>query len=133
MSPLLMFVHYLDLHFLQFLVPKLSSIKFKECIVKDSFAFPEEIVHKNSKLFMGSLNVVSLFTNIYLLKSANLLYNNEDVIEDINKSDFKNFLSLATQESYFKFNDVLYKQKDAWPWDRLLGLLWQRFSCHFMK
>ena len=41
-----------------------------------------------------------------------MLYNNEDVIEGINKSEFKNLLSLATQESYFIFNDVLYKQKD---------------------
>ena len=44
---------------------------------------------------------------------TNLLYNNEDVIEGINKSEFKNLLSLATQESYFIFNDVLYKQKDS--------------------
>ena len=29
------------------------------------------------------------------------------------KSEFKNLLSLATQESYFIFNDVLYKQKDS--------------------
>ena len=29
------------------------------------------------------------------------------------KSEFKNLLSLATQESYFIFNDVLYKQKDG--------------------
>ena len=43
---------------------------------------------------------------------ANLLYNNDDVIEGINKFEFKNLLSLATQESYFIFNDVLYKQKD---------------------
>ena len=42
-----------------------------------------------------------------------MLYNNEDVIEGINKSEFKNLLSLATQESYFIFNDVLYKQKDG--------------------
>ena len=42
-----------------------------------------------------------------------MLYNNEDVIEGINKSVFKNLLSLATQESYFIFNDVLYKQKDG--------------------
>ena len=44
---------------------------------------------------------------------TNLLYNNEDIIEGINKSEFKNLLSLATQESYFIFNDVLYKQKDG--------------------
>ena len=42
-----------------------------------------------------------------------MLYKNEDVIENVNKSEFKNLLSLATQESYFIFNDVLYKQKDG--------------------
>ena len=43
----------------------------------------------------------------------NLIYDNVDVIEGINKFEFKNLLSLATQESYFLFNDVLYKQKDG--------------------
>ena len=42
-----------------------------------------------------------------------MLYNNEDVIEGINKSEFKNLLPLVTQESYFVFNDALYKQKDG--------------------
>ena len=37
---------------------------------------------------------------------------NIDVIEDINKSEFENLLFLATQESYFMFNDILFKQKD---------------------
>ena len=100
----------------KFLVPKLSSVTFNEFTIKDSFAFAEEIVHQDSKLFMGSLDVDSLFTNIPLEETinicTNLLYNNEDVIEGINKSEFKNLLSLATQESYFIFNDVLYKQKD---------------------
>ena len=97
----------------KFLVPKLSSVTFNEFTVKDSLAFAEEIVHQDSKLFMGSLDVDSLFTNIPLEETinicTNLLYNNEDVIEGINKSEFKNLLSLATQESYFIFNDVLYK------------------------
>ena len=42
-----------------------------------------------------------------------MLYNNEDVKEGINKSEFKVLLSLATQESYFILNDILYKQKDG--------------------
>ena len=76
---------------------------------KDRFAFAEEIVQQDSKLFMGSLDVDSLFTNIPLEETinicTNLLYNK--------KCEFKNLLSLATQESYFIFNDVLYKQKDG--------------------
>ena len=43
-----------------------SSITFNEFTVKDSFAFAEEIVHQDSKLYMGSLDVDSLFTNIPL-------------------------------------------------------------------
>ena len=43
----------------------------------------------------------------------NLPHNNADVIEGINKSEFENLLSLAAQDSYFMFNDILYKQKDG--------------------
>ena len=76
---------------------------------------------------MGSLDADSLFTNIPLEETinicTNLLYNNEkNVIEDINKFEFKNLLSLATQESYFIFNDVLYKQKDGVAMGSPLGL-----------
>ena len=66
---------------------------------------------------MGSLDVDSLFTNIPLEETinicTNLLYDKDDVIEGVNKPEFKNILSLATQESYFIFDDVLYKQKDG--------------------
>ena len=90
---------------------------------------------------MGRVDVDSLFTNTPLEETiniyTNLLYNNENVIKGMNKSEFKNFLSLATQESYFIFNDNLYKEKVGvamvWPKDRLLDLLWQMFSCYFMK
>ena len=114
-KPLLRSVHHLYLYFLQ--LELLVTNLHNEFAVKDSFAFAEEIVHQDSKLFMGSLDVDSLFTNIPLEETinicTNLLYNNEDVIEGINKSEFKNLLSLATQESYFIFIDVLYKQKDG--------------------
>ena len=100
----------------KFLVPKLNSITFNELTVKDYFAFVEEIVHHDGKLFMGSLDVDSLFTNIPLKETisicTNLLYNKVAVIEGINKSEFGNLLPLATQESYFMFKNILYKQKD---------------------
>ena len=83
--------------------------------MKDSFAFAEENVHQDCKLFMGSLDVDSLFTNIPLKEIiniyTNLLYKNVDIIEGIR--EFENLLSLATQESCFMFNNILYKQKDG--------------------
>ena len=78
----------------KFLVLKFCPNTFNEFIIKGSFAFGNEIADKGSKFFMGSLNVDSLFTNIPLEKtfnlSNNLLYNNEDVIEGTDKSEFKN-------------------------------------------
>ena len=67
--------------------------------------------------FSWAASMLTLSLRIYLLKRplticTNLLHNNEDVIESINKSEFKNLLSLATQESFFVFNDILYKGKD---------------------
>ena len=44
---------------------------------------------------------------------TNVLYNNMDIIEGINKSEFEKFLSLATREFYFVFNDILYQQKEG--------------------
>ena len=57
----------------KFLVPKLSSISFNEFTVKSCFAFAEEIVHQDSKLFMGSLDVDSLFNNIPLEETINAI------------------------------------------------------------
>ena len=54
----------------KFLVPKLSSVMFNEFTVKDSFTFAEEIVHQDGKLFMGSLDVDSLFTKILLRRPS---------------------------------------------------------------
>ena len=86
----------------KFLVPKLSSVTFNEFTGKDTFAFAEENLHEDSKLFMVSLHVDSLSTNIHLEETinicTNLFYNHEDLIEGINKSEFKNLLSVAPQE-----------------------------------
>ena len=77
----------------------------------------KKIVQQDGKLFIGSLDVDSLFTNIPLKETintcTNLLYKNVDIIEGINKSEFDNLLSLATQELYFMLNDILYKQKNG--------------------
>ena len=106
-------------------MPKVSSITFNEFTVKDSFAFAEEFVHQYGKLFMVSLDIDSLLTHIPLKETinicTNLLYNNIDVIEGINKSDFENLLSMATQDLHFMFNDILYKQIDGVVKGRPLG------------
>ena len=66
---------------------------------------------------MGSLDTDSLFTNIPLEETieicTNNLFKNSDVVHGLKKSEFKDLLSLATKESYFIFNNILYKQIDG--------------------
>ena len=54
---------------------------------------------------MGSLDVDLLFTNIPLEETINIctesISNQNDSVEYLNKSEFKELLPLATKESYF--------------------------------
>ena len=91
-----------------FLVPILKSLTSNEYMVKDSFAFAEEIVEQDSEFFMGSLDVDILFTNILLEETIDIctytLFENMEKIEGLSKLEFKELLSLATKESDFIFN-----------------------------
>ena len=62
----------------KFLVPILKPLTTNEFTVKDSFHFAEEIVDQQHDLFMGRLDVDSLFTNIPL----------EETIEIANSTTF---------------------------------------------
>ena len=66
---------------------------------------------------MGSLDIYSLFTDIPLEETmetcTNDLFKNNDVVPGLNKNEFKDLLSWATKESYFNFNNILYKQIDG--------------------
>ena len=59
---------------------------------------------------MGSLDGDSLITNITLEETinicTNLLYNNEDIIEGINKSEFKKVVTIVFTQSLF----IIYHQ-----------------------
>ena len=101
----------------KFLVPLLNPLTKNEYTVKDSFQFAEEICEQDPTLSMGSLDVDSLFTNIPLDETidicVNQLFENTDTVEGFTKSELKQLLSLATKESYFIFNGLLYKQIDG--------------------
>ena len=91
-------------------MPKLSSITFNEFTGKDSFAFAEEIVHQGGKIFMGSLEVDSLFTNIPLKETisicTNLLLKNVDVNPWLPRN------RILCSTIFFTIKRMV------WPWDR---------------
>ena len=65
---------------------------------------------------MDSLDVDSLFANFPLDETidicVNQLFGNTYIVEGFTKSELKQPICLATKESYFIFNGLLYKQTD---------------------
>ena len=78
----------------KFLFPRMKFITPNEFTVKDTFCFAKEIVEQYSSFVMGSLDVNSLFTNTSLDEffdiCTNSIYSEIDVIEGINKEEFRN-------------------------------------------
>ena len=101
----------------KFLVPILKPLTTNEFTVKDSFHFAEEIVDQQHDLFMGSLDVDSLFTNKPLEETIEIctseLFKESETVEGLSKTEFKELLSLATKDSHFIFDGTLYKQIDG--------------------
>ena len=63
------------------------------------------------------MDVDSLFTNIPLKETieiyTNELFNESETLEGLNKTEFKELLSLATKDSHFIFDETFYKQIDG--------------------
>ncbi|XP_057298506.1 uncharacterized protein LOC130629365 [Hydractinia symbiolongicarpus] len=101
----------------KFLVPLLAPLTVNEYTVFNSFSFAEEISKQDSSLFMASLDVDSLFTNIPLQETIDIctdsLFSETDPVSNFCKSDFRKLLSLATENSYFTFDGQLFKQVDG--------------------
>ena len=80
----------------------------------------------------------SLFTNIPLEETIKIctesIYDQNDSIESLNKSEFKELLPLATKGSYFTFNEILYNQLNGVAMGSPLGLtLANAFLCFHEK
>ena len=89
-----------------------------EFTVKNSFTFVDEILTQNSDLYVASLDVDALFTNIPLEETIDIcvkkLFKIPDTfVKGISKNDFRDLLNLATKESIFTFNNKFYIELDG--------------------
>ena len=79
----------------KFLVTLLELITTNIYIVKNSVEFAKEIADQDPGLFMASLEVEFLFTNIPLEKTISVcydsLFSNDAKVNSINRIDFENF------------------------------------------
>lgn len=118
----------------KYLVQLLAPWTSNEFSVKDSFSFASEIVQQDGSLFMGSLDVASLFTNIPLQETinicVNLVFGNEDSSDytpcpEILSTVFWNWLvQIAPLCSMVSSTSNLM----AWLWVHLWDQPWLIFS-----
>ena len=118
----------------KFLIPILEPLTHNEFTFKDSFSFAKV----DTSLFMASLDVESIFTNIPLKETINNcvsdLYNKNLYNGKLNKFDLFKLLETATSESSFIFDFLLYKQIDGPAMGSSLGpTLANAFLSHYEK
>ena len=104
----------------KFIVPTLEKIAYSSFTVKDTFNFVTEIMDfKNAdKYKMASFDVTSLFTNIPLDETINIILellfpDNNSHYLNFNRQQYKKLLELAVKDNIFFFNKELYSQTDG--------------------
>ena len=122
----------------KFLIPILEPLTHNEFTIKDSFSFAKDITTYDSSLYMDSLDVESLFTNIPLNETINNcvsdLHNKNLYNGKLSKRDLFKLLETATSESSFIFDYLLYKQVDGVAMGSPLVItLANAFLCHYEK
>ena len=103
---------------------------------KDSFAFVYDVRKQNSKYYMTSFDIDSLFTNIPLEETINLcvekVFKDKEEFKGMSKREFRSLLYFAFKDGFFLFNGKYYKQLDGVATALPLGpTLANVFLCHW--
>ena len=89
----------------KFFVPLLRHLTSNQFTLKDSFEFTKTICEQDAGIFMVSVDVDSLFTNVLLEENINIcinkLFKSNSSIHDLNKKQNTEMLSLTTNKSFF--------------------------------
>ena len=117
LRPILCAINTPTYHLAKFFVKILEPHTKNSFTAGDSFTFGDDVRKQNSNLFMSSLDVDALFTNIPLEETIDicveLVFANDETCNGLNREDFRTLLSLATKESFILFNGQYYQQIDG--------------------
>ncbi len=101
----------------KFLLEFVKPFTSNEYTVKDTFHFVSILDGKDHRLVMASLDVESLFTNIPLDETIDIVtekvFEKKRKVNGISKRDFKRLLEISTKGTVFFFDGNYYKQKDG--------------------
>ena len=101
----------------KFLLEFVTPFTSNEYTIKDTFHFVSILDGKDYRLIMASLDVESLFTNIPLDETIDIVtkkvFGEKRKVKGISKGDFKKLLEISTKGTVVFFNGNYYKQKDG--------------------
>ena len=119
----------------KYLVPQLAHLTTNEYTIKNSYEFCDTVKLLNSRGFMVSLDVKSLFTNIPLHETIEIilqkLFSDAPTFNSFDKQNFRKLLELSVLDTYFIFDETVYKQCDGMAMGSPLGPSFANiFMCH---
>ena len=120
----------------KFFVPLLRHLNSNQFTLKNFSEFAKIICEQDAGLFMASLAVDSLFTNVPLEETINIcdneLFKGNSSIHGLIKKQIFEMFSLTTTESIFLFDMAFYTQVDGIAIASPLGpSLANAFLCHY--
>ena len=120
----------------KYLLSFIQPFTTNEYTVKDTFHFVSMLDGKDHHLIMASLDVESLFTNIPLEETIDIVtkkvFQGKGLVNGLTRHDFKRLLLIATKGTVFLFNGQYYRQKDGVAMGSPLGpALANAFLCHY--
>ena len=104
----------------KFLVPILAPFTTSEYTTLNSYAFVDKLsnIPNNGKYYMASFDVESLFTNIPLQETIDIILkylftSDNNTVIGLSQKYFRELLQHSVLNSFFIFDNVLYKQTEG--------------------
>jgi hypothetical protein len=122
----------------KYLVPLLSHLTINQHSIKNSFEFSKFICSQNINKTLVSYDVESLFTNIPLKETIDIILNKlfpsqGHIYCNFNRSQFKSLLELAVLDTHFLFNKQLFKQSEGMAMGSPLGPTFANIFMNFLE
>ena len=136
--PILSCINHYSYKIAKFFIPFLTPISMNSFIIKDSISFVQELLNidiNTDNVFMASFDIASLFTNIPVDETieiiSNLLFAHCMYFEGFDRMQFTKLLSLSVKNCHFIFNGRFYQQIDGVALGSLLGPLFANIFLSF--
>ena len=138
LRPILSCINNYSYKVAKFFIPLLNPLSVGSYMVRDSFSFVQELLNLNfnsSSVVMASFDVTSLFTNIPLDETIDIISNcvfaNAVRFHGLTRCEFRKLLCFAVKNCHFLFNGVLYQQIDGVAMGSPLGPLFANIFLSF--